>query len=97
MIKLKELFFEALATEMPHFELQDGSIIDLNIEKYPINDMQKRKLMMAFHQGDGVLAKTAQGFVVFDQYGMHKASPQQQVKMKDVMLPDYWEQHSVKA
>lgn len=96
-MKLVDIFFEALATEMPHFELQDGSIIDLNIEKYPMQDAQKRKLMMAFHQGDGVLAKTAQGFVVFDQYGMHKATVQQQNQMRDVTLPDYWEQHSVKA
>lgn len=96
-MKLINVFHEALVAEMPHFELEDGTVMDLNIEKYPLDDAAKRKLMMAFHAGDGVLAKTKQGFVVFDQYGMHKATPQQQSQMRSVMLPDYWEKYSVKA
>lgn len=96
-MKLTDIFFEALQNEMPHFELQDGSIIDLNIEKYPVSDDIKRKLMMAFHQGNGVLAKTITGFIVFDQYGTHKATPIEQTQLKDVTLPSFWEKYSVKV
>jgi len=92
MIKLKEVFLEALC-EMPH--LEHSEFIDLRIELYPIPQEEKTKLMKAFHLGLGVFANSVSGNIVFDKNGQRQPKSNEESSLPH--LPSDWEKYAIRA
>ncbi|HEU5118863.1 MAG TPA: hypothetical protein VFT74_19880 [Isosphaeraceae bacterium] len=73
--------------EMPHVEFGDDDVIDLQIEKYPIPDAEKKRLERAYYQGKGLTARMADGRIfIISKDGIRRTDH----NTGDARLPDYW-------
>ena len=86
-IKLKKLIKEA-----PQLNQRNKTLIDLNIEKYSIDDIEKKKLFQSFYAGDGICGREEGYWLWFSKYGTKKI-----MQPNGLELPIYWKKYLKKS
>lgn len=79
--------------EMPHYEnLDDNGVVDLRIEKWPISQEEKRKLLHTL-QSTGVVGRDDSGWMFFGPDNTAKKASPEQIR-RSPKLPDEWKKHA---